>query len=539
MKEGDELFEVCSKLYPQPIALGCGRICRARSLQERLDAILKCAEVVTRYLASVAISSIGAREDSSAPMPTAFKDLAGNLSFGHFLSIAQSADKVTYDHPFRSAFTAGFKSKGSQIGKADAGLVKLLEIRNQMGHDLLSMSDAKSAAVLGKERPEQALKEALEALEPVILRPPLFLVEQQRLVSRKIVARRLLLMGEAQDPTPEEVELSDGLMRDHALYVGFRGGALCLYPFLTWDLVESKAHFNIYFLDSIGDREARYKTVNGDLLEYDSAICQLISDRLAGDTVAAESVTLADGTSFVADWRERQKQILGITSEPISWEALDEETVRWFGKHLGASGADAEIRQAVIDRLFDGREQLNPDEIRQVHLLFGREPTVRRLLKRGLIDCRARKDPETRWDERVELSANVLTCLKLAIEFFSKHVGAGTRGVTIDGLSATAGNADYIAMREGLVNLFIHQNYHDPSTVAQIEITPERAIFFNAGKSLVSDDTLVDGGKSQSRNPILSRALRLIGFAELAGSGLREIHRAWRQVRRRPPTIEF
>ncbi len=48
-------------------------------------------------------------------------------------------------------------------------------------------------------------------------------------------------------------------------------------------------------------------------------------------------------------------------------------------------------------------------------------------------------------------------------------------------------------------------------------------MFFNAGRSLVSNSALVDGGKSQSRNPLISRALRLIGFAEIAGSGLREV----------------
>ncbi len=140
------------------------------------------------------------------------------------------------------------------------------------------------------------------------------------------------------------------------------------------------------------------------------------------------------------------------------------------------------------------------------------------------------------WDERVESSANLLESLKLAIQFFGKHVGIA--GVTIDGLNATSGTADYIAMREGLVNMFIHQDYADPKTVSQIDITRDRTVFFNAGKSLVSSDSLVDGGKSQSRNPLISRAFRLIGFAELAGSGLGEIHREWRKARRRPPVCE-
>jgi len=66
-------------------------------------------------------------------------------------------------------------------------------------------------------------------------------------------------------------------------------------------------------------------------------------------------------------------------------------------------------------------------------------------------------------------------------------------------------------------------------------ISPERVTFFNASHSLVSQEALVDGGRSQSRNPLISRALRLIGFAELAGSGLQQVQYAWRGAKRRPP----
>jgi predicted HTH transcriptional regulator len=109
--------------------------------------------------------------------------------------------------------------------------------------------------------------------------------------------------------------------------------------------------------------------------------------------------------------------------------------------------------------------------------------------------------------------------------------------VTIDGLTATSGSADYIAMREALVNLFIHQDYGDPRTVGQIEISPDRTRFFNAGHALVSKEALAEGGTSQARNPLISRALKLIKFAELAGSGLRQVYRAWGEAQRHPPEI--
>jgi predicted HTH transcriptional regulator len=36
-------------------------------------------------------------------------------------------------------------------------------------------------------------------------------------------------------------------------------------------------------------------------------------------------------------------------------------------------------------------------------------------------------------------------------------------------------------MREALVNLFMHQDYGDPSAAAQVELWAERATFFNTG----------------------------------------------------------
>jgi len=248
-----------------------------------------------------------------------------------------------------------------------------------------------------------------------------------------------------------------------------------------------------------------------------------------------------NGSSFLNEWQEKKRaieQLRRAISGQIPWDELKNETVRWYGQQLGATATDTDekIHQIISKRLFDGRDRLTPEEIRQVILLFGREETIRKLLVRNVIDCRARKNLDVRWDERCESAENVIECLKLAIGFFGRHVGID--GTTLEGLKATSGSADYIAMREGLVNLFIHQDYGDPTTVAQIEIMPDQTMFFNAGRSLVSNSALVDGGKSQSRNPLISRALRLIGFAEIAGSGLREVHRAWREAKRYPPALE-
>lgn len=540
MKFDNTPFENGIAIYPQPIALSCGRICRARNAQEHLDAILKCAETVTRYLAIVAISSFSAREDANMAVPKGMSNFTGNLSFGHFLTAVQGIVSINTPHPLKDALTAAFKSKEGGSGLADTSLIALLNLRNQLGHELMSISEAKATSIFKEQTPDEDLKVALRALDP-IFRLPLFVVEEQRVESKKIIARRLLLMGESQDPLPEEIEMNTDLERTRSLYIGLPDGILCLYPFLIWEHVTAKANYSIYFIQSIPEKSLKYTTISDDHWEHNSEFHSQIQERLSGAIIPKETVLLKSGSSFLKEWQEKKRAIeqsRRAISGQIPWDELKNDTVRWYGLQLGAtaSEADEKIHRIISRHLFDDRDRLTPEEIKQVILLFGREQVIKKLLTRNVIDCRARKNPDKRWDDRSESANNVIECLKLAINFFGRHVGID--GTTLEGLKATSGSANYIAMREGLVNLFIHQDYGDPTTVAQIEISQDQTMFFNAGRALVSNTALIDGGKSQSRNPLISRTLRLIGFAELAGSGLREVHRAWREAKRYPPILE-
>ena len=53
-------------VYPQPIAFSYGRVLRAGSEIERLDQILHCAEVITRYTAVACIASFAANRTRTA-----------------------------------------------------------------------------------------------------------------------------------------------------------------------------------------------------------------------------------------------------------------------------------------------------------------------------------------------------------------------------------------------------------------------------------------------------------------------------------------
>ncbi len=177
MKFDSAPFENGIAIYPQPIALSCGRICRARNSQEQLDAILKCAETVTRYLAAVAISSFSAREDANITVPKGLSNFIGNLSFGHFLTAIQGIASINAPHPLRDVLTAAFKSKDGGPGPANASLIALLNLRNQLGHDLMSISEAKATSIFKEQTPDEDLKVALGALDP-IFRLPLFVIEE-------------------------------------------------------------------------------------------------------------------------------------------------------------------------------------------------------------------------------------------------------------------------------------------------------------------------------------------------------------------------
>ena len=92
-------------------------------------------------------------------------------------------------------------------------------------------------------------------------------------------------------------------------------------------------------------------------------------------------------------------------------------------------------------------------------------------------------------------------------------------------------------MREALVNMFIHQDYNDNHAPAQVDISKKRILFFNLGYALTSLETIGEGGKNQSRNPLIANALRTIKFAELGGSGLRVLKTSWEKDNRRAPLI--
>ncbi len=534
------IFRRGAMLFPQPVAIATGRVVRARSDAEKVDSCLKAAEVLTRYLAAVCVSSFAAREGAGED-DLSIPRLSGNLSFGHFLQVCQFVAKSAADHPCGS-YLAGFRPKGrgphKKDGTVDTSLVSLLELRNDLGHDLATLTAARSESILENQQPVQRLANALDGLKE-LLACPLLVIDNQKIERRRVWALCLWLMGESVDPDPVEVEVqAPGVDECRTPYVAFGDRMLRLDPLLLWGVVPERGRYGILVVDAVGESGLRYQTLDPIEIARKGEQAKELAQMLSGEGRPIERVTLPGGSNLHGVWRELRGRIEQASAQlegALPWDDFDRSTLEWYAHRL-APEDDGDPPVIVRKVLFDGRATFNAEEIRQSQLLFGTEGTVRKALGRAIIDMRVRVADERRWEERIESTQNVFAALKAAVDFFARYLRAEV--TTLDELTETTGSADYLAMREALVNLFIHQDYADAGAAGQIELRPEAAMFFNPGFSLVPEERLVEGGKSHCRNPLIARALRLVGFAELAGSGIISLTTAWRRAQRKPPQFQ-
>lgn len=526
-------FERASRIYPQPIALSCGRVVRARVPQDRLVNIVKCAEVLTRYLSALALASFAAREDRDASLSSSLRSqLSGAISWGTFLESVQFAAGTSCEHPLKGMLAKGFKRKGENRGEADQALTDTLVLRNLTSHTLQGVTAPEAEALLEDAQPERQLLLALNAVFPV-LSLPLFLFEEQQMKAKQLVARRLLLMGESADPKPEELPITEALMHNTTPYVAVRGGALCLRPWLLWRYNAGAGNFGVYFLDEIEDAELEYQSLRRDYVHLGEPLCEEVAAVIDGETVPVEPIALEGGESLTTEWR-RIRAERDLQRIEVPWDSMAAETLAWYAGRLQDGAPDP--RAIITERLLDGRSQLPPEDVRQLVLLFGTKEAVRQTAHRDVLDLRQRAGTNPRWDSRVEVRENIFRCLEHVMHFLCEYLHI--EDAQLDRLHEIEGTSDYRATREALINILIHQDYGDLLGAGQIEIAPEHATFFNPGRALVSPARLVEGGVSHARNPLIARAFRLIGFAELAGTGLRAVHHAWREAHRWPPVIE-
>lgn len=532
-------LDIGRAVYPQPVATACGYVLRARTYEQLLEATLKAAEVLSRYLGALALASYVCRAADPPAVPFTPERFQKGLAFGDFVALTESVAAANCDHPLRSYFQA-MDSRGRKPVAAErstaANLLKLLNLRNDRGHDLSGMNSAQAKSFLRNNRIVEAFLAALSSADS-ILRLPLFLIEDQRTTGGKIMARTLFLMGESSDPSPHILQLAMNVTFDGEPALSYGAKSKSIAPMLMWLPVAETGNTRLFIWDTIAEKTLKYKTLDGFDQEMNGEHHNRLCSFLTGSKTTPEDCSLTTGDSVLQWWLVRRKAIEAATMHMegwIPWNSAHYETLHWFASHL-TTDTTANPKDVIQEKLLDGRDRLQPGEIEQFLLLFGNEKEVHSLLSREMIDLRVKTSKEQRWDERVESHSNILESLRLATAFIKTHVSVGE--LTIEGLKNTTGTPDYIAIREALVNLFIHQDYTDKRAAAQIDIASGVVRFFNPGYSLVERDKASAGEKSQCRNPLIARAVRLLGFAELAASGLREMKQVWEKAHRPPPQL--
>ena len=291
--EQDEVLRRAVVLYPQPIAMTCGRVVRCRSAQERLDLTLRAGEVLARYLALVGAASYAARSGDASPAESA-PETSGPLSFGHFVRMAQFAARSRAEHPLATELLAGFRPTEGGEGPTGDALLGLLRLRNELGHSLDGVTEVRAASILTERDPGCLLVTALRGVKR-LLGFPLLVVEEQRMEDDGVVVARLLyLMGESADPEPREMSVAGAFGKNRAAYLGTPRGMLRLHPLLLWDMAEAQQNYGLFILDTVGDDRVIYKPVSASTLDRRDETVARVNAVVRGGTVPLEAVSQRD-----------------------------------------------------------------------------------------------------------------------------------------------------------------------------------------------------------------------------------------------------
>lgn len=176
-------------------------------------------------------------------------------------------------------------------------------------------------------------------------------------------------------------------------------------------------------------------------------------------------------------------------------------------------------------------------------LLFGSDEALAYLLPRPVVavswvsQALGNASNRDAWLERSVIESNIVTAWRTASRRYAEHAGAADS--LEDGSLSTEGRPpDYIAFREAVVNLLVHQDYGDHTRTPAIEFATDGTRFWNPGAAFVNSEELMQPGeKNRHRNPRLVSMLRRIGLSEGAGSGLPAITKTWNNLGRVPPRI--
>ncbi|NQU64736.1 MAG: putative DNA binding domain-containing protein, partial [SAR324 cluster bacterium] len=165
-------------------------------------------------------------------------------------------------------------------------------------------------------------------------------------------------------------------------------------------------------------------------------------------------------------------------------------------------------------------------------LLFGNDGYLRGLLPRPVIDCqrylyKSESTDEGRWHDRTVCDYNLVQTWTAIMEWYYRFAEIPFE-VDPKTMQRRDQPVDYVAFREAIVNMLIHQDYSDHTRKPVIQHYTDSTRFWNPGNAFASVADLLEPGEKETRNPLIVTAFRRLGFSENAGWGLRDVFSSWR-----------
>lgn len=142
-----------------------------------------------------------------------------------------------------------------------------------------------------------------------------------------------------------------------------------------------------------------------------------------------------------------------------------------------------------------------------------------------------------RWNDRLTYDGswenNIYNFVKRILPKLVKDL---KRPFKLDGMVRVDDTAIHKAVREAMVNMLIHADYHSTGILKVVKYE-DAFLFSNPGNLKLPVQAIYEGGHSVARNPKIQNMFRMIGLGDNIGSGFPTILNVWGKENWRQPDL--
>ena len=153
----------------------------------------------------------------------------------------------------------------------------------------------------------------------------------------------------------------------------------------------------------------------------------------------------------------------------------------------------------------------------------------------SIYQIRGNTNDKTRWNDRKIYNQNIISTYVDVVDYMKKFIPFPFE-LDEDGITRKEMVPSYITIREAVANLLMHRDYFD-NGIAAIRIYDDKIQLRNPGASLLSIDQIISEAETVPRNPVIARLFRLVGWAEIAGTGMLRMMENWQKAGFGKPVI--